>query len=1060
MIKPKPSKTGPASFLSPVSKALRIYAGEWPKVLILSAHSALAIAVMILVQSLIVALFLDAYDASLLPYLFTTQALFFVVMSTIHTSVIGKVSRKVETGSLLCLFMFSLAFSRVFIVLDQKWFIFVLYVWMQTLVDILLIQSGILVTAALDTREAKRLFSVVSAGGTVGAVVAGFAVTVLTKYLGTENLLIACLPLLAGMIVIGNKTINKCIRDEGPTKLGKDAEAEGFLQDMKGALFDVLKDRLLAIFLVVLVAMTIASTVVDFQFKSLLKENYSKDEIAAFLGVFFALLNAAALVAQLFVTSPLLISFGLIFSIVLMPVFLLLGSALFMLFPVIWVIAGTRLMENVCKYSVFRVSSSLVYMPFPPLKQSKLRISIGGIFKPFSVLVASFLLIVLGNLELRMMSIIVVSVSALGILASLKLKGPYVDELKQALSNRRIRLKAAHELGDIIDRQAKELVEEGLGSRDKDYVLFSLEIIRNHQIPVNIKKIEALYQDNDSDIIEEALGTIRVVGNRKQAPNVVALLQSSSEPEIEAQCIKILRHIGDDDDHSRIVVPHIASPHPQLCAEALIYLLVKGNRDIVAKAEARVKQLQDSGAPKDLALVAFIIGETGLERYLLPLKALLDSSVNVVKREAVIAAGKIKYPDLLTGLIKSLGDKDISFLARKAIANYGTAAVPKLIRAFRSSEHDLRLRSEILDALGRIPCPESAEALTEFLLSKQRQLGYRALRSLNKIRGVMGVHEVAGFKDRILDSLKQEVRRGRWAFSMLSLLGSETGAVGRHAEVDTAMLADEIKHRISRTKEGIFRRLGLVYDYMLIYKAYLNYMGGDKNHRANSLELLDNVVDKKLSSMFLPLLEDMPIEAIMEKLKTDRGFKESWEVDWCKAILEGDDEWLKALAIWTSHHGVREKYTEEHKMGETMLQTIERIYFLKSVPMFSQLSGEELRPVAEMFSELSLRKGSTIFKENEPGDSFYVILSGTVKVEREGREIALLKEKDYFGEMALLDYETRSASLIVGTDCELLKLNREDFYELLEEYPGLSREIIRTLARRLRALIGNVENGT
>lgn len=1058
MTKRKLSNTGPNALLNAVSKALRIYPGEWPKVLTLSAHSGLAIAVLVLVQSLIVALFLEAYDTSLLPYLFTAQALFFVVVSTIHTSVVGKVSRKVETGSLLFLFMFSLIFSKLFLALNQKWFVFALYVWMQTIVEILLIQNGILVTASLDTREAKRLFSVVSAGGTVGAVVSGFAVTSLSKSLGTESLIVVCLPLLAGMVVIGNKIINRYARDEEPSKPREDARGQGFLQEMKGALLDVLKDRLLVIFLVVLVAMTMASTVVDFQFKSLLKENYSKDEIAAFLGVFYALLNAAALVAQLFVTSPLLVSFGLMVSIVLMPAFLLLGSALFMLFPVLWVIAGTRFMENVCKYSVFTASSSLVYMPFPPLKQSKLKISIGGVFKPFSVLVASLLLIVLSNLELRMMSMIVVSVSALGILASIKLKGPYLDELKEALSNRRIRLKASHELGDIIDRQAKELVEQGLDSRDKDYVLFSLEIIRNHEIPVNMEKVEALYLDNDPDIIEGALSTTRVMDNRKHAPKVVALLQGSSEPEIKAQCIKTLRHINDDDDHSWVVVPHITSPHSRLSGEALIYLLVRGNDDAATEAEARVKQLQDSGSPQNTALVAFIIGETGHDRYLASLKTMLDSPENIVKRQAVIAAGKMKSHDLLAGLIKSLGDRDTCFLARRAIANYGRDAVPDLIQTYKSSAHDLPMRLEILNTLGRIPCPESAEALTECLLSRQRQLRYNALRSLGKIRKV--AHDVAGFKGRIFDSVRLEAQRGRWAFGLLARLDSGRGAVGQNVEGNPAMLAEEIEHRISQTKDGIFRRLGLVYDYMLIYKAYLNYMGGDKNHRANSLELLDNMVDKELSRLFLPLLEDMPIEAMAEDVKTDRGLQDSREVDWWKAILKGDDEWLKAVAIWAAERGAKEKYAEEYRVEEAMLQTIERIYFLKSVPMFTQLSGEELRPVADMFSELSLREGSTIIKENEPGDSFYIILSGTVKVERGGREIALLKEKDYFGEMALLDYETRSATLIAVTDCELLKLNREDFDELLEEHPGLSREIIRTLARRLRVLMGNLENVT
>ena len=181
MMKRNSSNMGRASLLSSAGKALQIYPGEWPKVLTLSAHTSLAVGILVLMQSVIVALFLGAYDASFLPYLFTAQALFFVAVSTARASMVGKVSRKVETRFVLFLFMFSLVFSRVFLALNEKWFVFALYVWMQTIVEILMIQSGILVLASLDTREAKRIFSVVSAGGPVGAVVSGLAVTALSK---------------------------------------------------------------------------------------------------------------------------------------------------------------------------------------------------------------------------------------------------------------------------------------------------------------------------------------------------------------------------------------------------------------------------------------------------------------------------------------------------------------------------------------------------------------------------------------------------------------------------------------------------------------------------------------------------------------------------------------------------------------------------------------------------------------------------------------------------------------------------------------------------------------
>ena len=415
----------------------------------------------------------------------------------------------------------------------------------------------------------------------------------------------------------------------------------------------------------------------------------------------------------------------------------------------------------------------------------------------------------------------------------------------------------------------KNSSKKDLGSQDKDYVLFSLEIIKNHRMPVDVGKLEALYQNDDDAIVEGALTTVLALGNGKQAPKIEALLQSSPKPEIQALCIRTLRHLSSDEDHGRAILPHMTSSNSGLCAEAIIYLLVKGNEDVVAEAEARVKQLEESGSPKDAALAAFIMGETGQERYLPSLRNMLDSSVPVVKRAAVIAAGKMRSPDLLTGLIDALGDKDVSVLARKAVAGHGTPAVPSLTRAYERSGDDLQLRLEIVKTLGRIPCPESAEALTDVLLSDQRQLSYYALRALGNMREV--IHDVRDFKDRIFDSLKKEAERGRRALTLLGIVNSETDGAGQYIEGGSGLLADEITHRLSQTKVGIFGRLGLVYDYKLIYKAYLNYMGGHKSHRAASLELLENVVDKDLSRMFLPLLEHVPLEATMPGIENRTG---------------------------------------------------------------------------------------------------------------------------------------------------------------------------------------------
>lgn len=129
--------------------------------------------------------------------------------------------------------------------------------------------------------------------------------------------------------------------------------------------------------------------------------------------------------------------------------------------------------------------------------------------------------------------------------------------------------------------------------------------------------------------------------------------------------------------------------------------------------------------------------------------------------------------------------------------------------------------------------------------------------------------------------------------------------------------------------------------------------------------------------------------------------------------------------------------------------------FLKSVPLFSRLGEPALESILRLTRRRRFRKDDTIFHEKEAGDTLFVILHGRVKVAifgDDGKEVTLstLSEGDFFGELALLDQEPRSASVVAEEDCELLSLNRDDFMRALEQDGGLSAALIQALAQRLR----------
>ena len=94
-----------------------------------------------------------------------------------------------------------------------------------------------------------------------------------------------------------------------------------------------------------------------------------------------------------------------------------------------------------------------------------------------------------------------------------------------------------------------------------------------------------------------------------------------------------------------------------------------------------------------------------------------------------------------------------------------------------------------------------------------------------------------------------------------------------------------------------------------------------------------------------------------------------------------------------------------------MLSTVEKVLFLKSVDLFSQIPGEDLAEVALIAREESCEPGEEVFSEGEDGDALYLVLSGKVRVHRGDRLLAVLGERECFGEMAILDAAPRSATV-------------------------------------------------
>ena len=134
---------------------------------------------------------------------------------------------------------------------------------------------------------------------------------------------------------------------------------------------------------------------------------------------------------------------------------------------------------------------------------------------------------------------------------------------------------------------------------------------------------------------------------------------------------------------------------------------------------------------------------------------------------------------------------------------------------------------------------------------------------------------------------------------------------------------------------------------------------------------------------------------------------------------------------------------------------MEKIEFLQSVSIFWDLNENDLGHIADKMVAKHFENGNYIFLEDSEGEQCFFVLEGSVKVTRlskDGREVilAMLNEGDFFGEMSLLDGESRSANVIALEKTKVLTLDRNDFIAVVNDYPQIAVQLLKELARRLR----------
>ena len=137
------------------------------------------------------------------------------------------------------------------------------------------------------------------------------------------------------------------------------------------------------------------------------------------------------------------------------------------------------------------------------------------------------------------------------------------------------------------------------------------------------------------------------------------------------------------------------------------------------------------------------------------------------------------------------------------------------------------------------------------------------------------------------------------------------------------------------------------------------------------------------------------------------------------------------------------------------LSLMERILFLRRVPLFANLPPAELKQVAAIADEHLFVDGEVIAQQDEPGDELYIIVSGEVRVTVRGggekeSELGVRRAGEYVGEMAVISRKPRMARLVATGDVRTLCIEQKQFEGIMRERPETSLAVMRVLCDRLR----------
>ena len=884
---------------------------ELKKTLLLQLQIFLLITTLLIVKPTVNSLFLSELGSDALPFGYVVTAFMAILGSLFYNralerfSLIKVVQRTLwfSVASLLLFgFLFQMHYAKGFV-------LYVPYVWVSLFGLLTASQFWILANLVYNAREAKRVFGFIGAGAIAGGIFGGYLTSFLLQFIQTESLFFIAAALLFCCV-----PINRYIWRKEVSHLTIFQKALRSEPTEKSPFRLIQKSKLLSYIALVIGISVLVAKLVDYQYSDYAAKHFlDSEELASFFGFWFSTLSAVSLLIQLFFTQKVVGTFGVGKYLLWLQVGILMGSAVLLFYPELWVVVFIKVVDGSFKQSINKAATELLSIPIPIEIKKRTKTFTDVVVDSIATGLAGFILIFFINgLEIAStyVSLIIIVLILIWLVFIFYLRREYIVAFKNLLetsSYKKVKNSKTEIPITSIIGTVKKVLEEG----DKEQISYMLQKTLSAKDERFFLQIKNLLMHIDPEVRTLAIENLYFLRSENLSEQMELLIHDSDQEVTTAAFQYLLKHYPQNTQ--ALFDKYLNSSDLTISNAALIGLSLELRNHYRLQQEYQLNHavqeaievlstLTDPSQKMDKTeAILQAIGNAKLERFYPFLKHYLESEFIPVRTIALKSAAATLDVDFVNVLIQSLTSRDTRSAAISGLHGYGEPMIDILYSWILAETLELQEAVQAVEVIEHFANQKAMDTLFKLTQDTEHAVKMEAIEALKRLKWKQPQLMI---QDRLL--INRVLDECQLYQNTLSVIHSQIVLQHKKATLESEFQVKEalnqlmalLEQRLDRQLQRIFSLLGIKYPPQDIDPILNTILMGGEEQRIHAIEFLDNILNAPLKRQLIPLAESMITETITEDQIKTLELKVFSEVECYHQLLRRKDAKLKFAVLY------------------------------------------------------------------------------------------------------------------------------------------------------------------